>query len=66
MLRSGSERQGELLHLVRDDAEASLCGLPRSSLGPSDYSAEVVCQACIDWLGTGSAMLRRVGGDSET
>lgn len=65
MNRSGTERQGAVLHLVRDGAEASLCGLPRSSLGPSEDCPQVVCGSCIDWLATGSSVLRGVGGETE-
>jgi hypothetical protein len=38
------------LHLVRDDAEASLCGVARSSLGSLQVSSEIVCPDCIAWL----------------
>jgi len=39
-----------MLHLVREDAEASLCGIPRSALGPGAASGELVCPDCIEWL----------------
>jgi hypothetical protein len=38
------------LHMVREDAEASLCGLPRaamSSAGTLDDTT--ICRTCIDW-----------------
>jgi hypothetical protein len=38
------------LHLVREDAEASLCGIPRRSLDDSLYLEGFVCVDCIDWL----------------
>lgn len=36
------------LHLVREDAEASLCGIPVATLGHG--SADLVCPDCIEWL----------------
>jgi hypothetical protein len=38
-----------LVHLVREDAEASLCGIPRSALGPALVD-EYVCSECVEWL----------------
>ena len=37
------------VHLVREDAEASLCGIPRSHLGPGT-GGEIVCDECLEWL----------------
>src|SRR5690349_1435515 len=48
--RSMSPSGGTLLHLIRDDAEASLCGIPRSSLASSGMFDEVVCDDCLDWF----------------
>jgi hypothetical protein len=39
-----------LLHLIRDDAEASLCGIPRPSLGTAGGFDEVVCSDCLEWF----------------
>jgi hypothetical protein len=48
MLRAGGD---VLLHLVRDDSEVSLCGIPRAALGqPSPSVSDVVCPDCIEWL----------------
>ena len=41
---------GALLHLIRDDNESSLCGIPRSSLDRAGSFDQVVCATCIDWL----------------
>jgi hypothetical protein len=38
-----------VLHLVREDAEASLCGIPRSALDDAALE-QLVCSDCIDWL----------------
>jgi hypothetical protein len=38
---------GSLLHLIRDDAEASLCGIPRSSLTSGGHTDEVICPDCL-------------------
>ena len=40
---------GVLAHLVRSGAEASLCGIPRSSLGDYEDLDEPVCASCIAW-----------------
>ena len=46
----GEGERGLLVHLVREDAEASLCGLPRSSLSPSGTLDKAqVCRNCVDW-----------------
>jgi hypothetical protein len=39
-----------LLHLISDEAEASLCGLPRVCLGTSTQARDVVCPDCLEWL----------------
>jgi len=41
---------GGVLHLVREDAEASLCGVPRAMLDSGRISDPVVCPDCIEWL----------------
>ena len=43
-------KSGSALHLVREDAEASLCGIPRTALGAGGLADEFVCVDCIDWL----------------
>jgi hypothetical protein len=46
----GSDRDA-VLHLVREDAEASLCGAPRSTLSPRGHiDGVMVCRDCIDWV----------------
>ena len=35
------------IHLVRDGSEASLCGLPRESLGPLGTMDELMCEPCL-------------------
>jgi len=57
---------GTLLHLIREDAEASLCGIPRSSLRPGGIFDEIVCSDCLDWLPKrqeASRKMRRVSGE---
>jgi len=39
-----------MLHLVREDAEAALCGIPRSALAAGAEPGELICPDCIDWL----------------
>jgi hypothetical protein len=48
--RTTSPSEETLLHLIREDAEASLCGIPRASLGTAGGFDEVVCTDCIEWL----------------
>jgi hypothetical protein len=48
--RSAGPSGGSLLHLIRDDAEASLCGIPRPSLGPGGSFDELVCAECLVWF----------------
>lgn len=38
------------LHLIREDAESTLCGIPRGALSPADESYQLVCMDCIEWL----------------
>ena len=44
------------LHLIPDDAEASLCGIPRAALGPAGKGDDVVCADCLAWLPRRSAL----------
>ena len=37
------------LHLIREDAEAALCGIPRGVLEPGEPD-QFVCLDCIEWL----------------
>jgi len=48
--RATRARSGSALHLVREDAEASLCGIPRAALGAGEAADDLVCVDCIDWL----------------
>jgi hypothetical protein len=41
---------GSPLHLIREDAEASLCGLPRPLLSPGGVLDEVMCADCLEWF----------------
>jgi hypothetical protein len=48
--RTSGLARASVLHLVRDDAEASLCGIPESALGPGSVTDQRVCSECIEWL----------------
>ena len=48
--RSNGQARGTVLHLIRDDAETSLCGIPRAQLSAAGSYDELVCEDCIDWL----------------
>ena len=48
--RSMSPSGGTLLHLIREDAEASLCGIPRAQLSNAGGFDQLVCPECIEWL----------------
>ena len=41
---------GSELHLVREDSEASLCGIPRTSLTNGGIFDVLVCNDCVEWL----------------
>lgn len=41
---------GAIAHLVRQGAEASLCGLPRNALGDYEDVDEPICPRCVEWL----------------
>ncbi len=47
--RARTATGGKLLHLVREDAESSLCGIPRSVLMEPELDA-LVCSDCVEWL----------------
>jgi hypothetical protein len=49
VVRTANEDRAERAHLVREDSEAALCGIPRSALGPGEGN-ELVCSDCVDWL----------------
>jgi hypothetical protein len=51
-LGPGSEAEEEVqLHLVRENAEVSLCGLPRAGLSSHGHIDDIsVCRDCIDWV----------------
>lgn len=38
------------LHLNCEDAEASLCGIPRSSLAEGRRYDDLVCDDCLSWF----------------
>jgi hypothetical protein len=39
------------VHLVREDAEVSLCGIPRAMLSSrATIDGTTVCRECIDWI----------------
>ena len=48
-LRMKAMEADSLVHLVREDAEASLCGIPRAALGVALVD-ERVCPECVEWL----------------
>jgi hypothetical protein len=41
---------GNDLHMIRDDAEASLCGIPRSSLTEGSTFDDMLCEDCLMWF----------------
>lgn len=46
-----SAERHNFFHLVRDGAEASLCGIPVPALSPRGrFDNAVVCRDCIDWV----------------
>ncbi len=48
VMRSGGPSGGAAqIHLVTDGSEASLCGLPRASLGPVGTMDELMCEPCL-------------------
>ena len=49
-LKESAADGASLLHLIRDDAEASLCAIPRSSLTGAGDLDQVVCGACLEWF----------------
>ena len=49
VVRTAEESLADHAHLVREDSEAALCGIPRSALGPGE-GGELVCSDCVDWL----------------
>ena len=48
--RAAGPSDSTLLHLIREDAETSLCGIPRAQLSGGSRSDELVCPECIEWL----------------
>jgi hypothetical protein len=68
VVRIAGPRRADRAHLVREDAEAALCGIPRSSLGPGP-GGELVCADCTDWLAkrkTVSLGLKKVSRPTES
>ncbi len=47
---TGGPSGGSPLHLIRHDADASLCGIPGAQLSASGIFDEIVCSECIEWL----------------
>ena len=43
-------RGSAFLHLIREDAEATLCDIPRSALISGGQFDELVCMECVEWL----------------
>lgn len=39
-----------LLHLIREDSETSLCGIPRAQLTGAAAPQAFVCGECLEWL----------------
>ena len=50
VVQATGPRDPSVFHLVVDGAEASLCGIAESSLGPGDAVGQRVCPECVDWL----------------
>ena len=51
LIRKGAGPSGgTLLHLIRENAAASLCGLPREQLTGGGVFDELACPECIEWL----------------
>ena len=48
--RSTSSSGGTLLHLIREDSETTLCGIPRADLSGGGIFDEMVCPDCIEWV----------------
>jgi hypothetical protein len=48
--RGSGPSGGTALHLIREGSEASLCGIPRSSLGSGGIIDELMCPECIESL----------------
>ncbi len=48
--RSGGQSEGPFLHLIHEDVEASLCGIPSASLTGGGMFDEQVCPHCIERL----------------
>ena len=46
-------RGSAFLHLIREDAEATLCDIPRSALISGGQFDELVCMECVDCLPKG-------------
>ena len=38
------------MHLIREDAETSLCGIPRAQLSNSNVGEVFMCSDCLEWL----------------
>ncbi|HYM97884.1 MAG TPA: hypothetical protein VET26_11320 [Candidatus Sulfotelmatobacter sp.] len=41
---------GSIAHLLHRGAEATLCGVPKSSLATFEDLDEPICPRCIEWL----------------
>lgn len=54
--RAGGPVGSVPLHLIRDDAEASLCGIPRISLSVAGGLDDLVCADCLTWFEKRRAM----------
>jgi hypothetical protein len=48
--RAGGPSGGLPLHLIREDSETTLCGIPRDQLSGGGMFNELVCDDCIEWL----------------
>jgi hypothetical protein len=47
---SGRPDRTPELHLIREDSETSLCGIPRAQLSSAGGHELLVCADCLDWL----------------
>ena len=48
--RAAGPSGGGLLHLIREDSETTLCGIPRAALNSGGVFDELACPDCIEWL----------------
>ncbi len=60
IMRSSGPSGGTLLHVIRENAEASLCGIPRAALTGSGLFDELLCADCLEWFEKRRAVSRKM------